>query len=114
MALNKKSLGTAVLSLTKGENEAVKGMKLKEFALVENKADESVMICFSTEETPDTYYWASTSLFNFLSDNVENAEYDEDRDSYSFPEDTVIITHMGKTPLKSDKSKTANVWKIQC
>lgn len=114
MALNKKSLGSAILSLEKGENSEVQSMKLSEFALVENKADESIMICFTTKEVPNKYYWASTSLHNFLTDNVENAVYNFDRDTYSFPEDEVVITHCGKTPLKNDKTRSANVWRIEC
>lgn len=114
MALNKKSLGSAILSLEKGENTEVQEMHLAEFAMVENKSDESVMICFTTKEAPNKYFWASTTLFNFLSDNVENADYNSDRDTYSFPGEEVVITHVGKTPLKSDKSKSANVWRIVC
>lgn len=114
MKFNRKSLGTALLSLEKGENEEVQEMTLKSFALVENKSDESVMICFTTEEAPEKYFWASTSLYNFLTDNVDLATYDEDTDSYAFPGETVKITHCGKTPLKSDKNKSANVWKIVC
>lgn len=114
MALNKKSLGSAILSLEKGENSEVQSMKLAEFALVENKSDESIMICFTTQEVPNKYYWASTSLHNFLTDNVENAVYNSERDTYSFPEDEVVITHCGKTPLKNDKTRSANVWRIEC
>lgn len=114
MPLNKKSLGSAILSKEKGENTEVNGMTINEFSLVENKLDETVMICFTVEEQPNKYYWASTTLYNFLTDNVENAEYNSDRDTYSFPDETVKVTHVGKTPLKSDKSKSANVWKIEC
>lgn len=109
---NRKSLGTSLLALEKGTNEEVQKMHLDKFALVENKSDETVMICFTTKESPKKYFWASTSLYNFLTDNVEIASYDADNDCYSFDED-VIITHAGKAPLKNDKSKTANVWKIQ-
>lgn len=114
MALNKKSLGTAILSLEKGVNEEVQKMHLNEFAKVENNADGTIMVCFTVTEEPEKYFWASTSLYNFLTDNVENAKYNPDRDTYSFPEDEVIISHCGKTTLKSDKSKSANVWKIVC
>ena len=112
MALNKKSLGPNILSLEKGTNEEVQKMELDKFAEVENSSDGTIMICFTTKEVPNKYFWASTSLYNFLLDNIENAEYDEDTLCYSFPEDKVFITHKGKVPLKNDKSKSANVWLI--
>lgn len=112
MALNKKSLGPSILSLEKGTSEEVQRMELDKFAEVVNASDNSVMICFTTKEEPEKYFWASTSLYKFLADNIENAEYDEDTLCYSFPEDKVYVTHKGKVPLKNDKSKTANVWAI--
>lgn len=114
MALNKKSLGPSILSKEKGNVEEVKGMTLHSFAIVPNNEDGTTMVAFSTNEAEDKYFWASTSLKNFLEDNVENAEDYDDTGVYHFPEDTVTITHCGKTPLKNDKSKSANVWKITC
>ena len=112
MALNKKSLGPSILSLEKGANEEVQKMELDKFAKVVNSSDGTTMICFTTKEVPNKYFWASTSLYNFLTDNIENAKYDEDTLCYSLPEDKVFITHKGKVPLKSEKSKSANVWSI--
>lgn len=112
--LNKKTLGTSLLSNEKGTNEEINNCHLDKFALVDNKSEGTVMICFSVKEIPGKYFWASTSLYDFLYVNVENAEYDGDELTYSFPEDEVIITHCGKTPLKSDKTRSANVWKIVC
>ncbi len=114
MALNKKSLGTTLLQLEKGTNEEVQNAKLNQFAVVHNNADDTDMICFTVKEIPEKYFWASASLFTFLAENIENAEYDDDAIAYSFPEDEVRITHAGKTPLKSDKNKSVNVWKIIC
>lgn len=114
MALNKKSLGPAILSLEKGKIEDVKAMHLAEFAKVQNPVSGEEMIAFTTKETPDVYYWASTSLYKFLDENIDNAEPDEDRLTFSFPEDPVEITHMGKVPVKSDSTKTCNKWKIVC
>lgn len=114
MALNKKSLGPAILSYEKGTNEEVKMLTLAEFAIVVNALDGTTMICFSTNEVENKYFWASTSLATFLSDNVENAVHDEDRDTYSFPEDTVTINYKGKTKLKSDATRECNVWQIIC
>lgn len=111
MALNKKSLGPSILSLEKGASEEVQKMELDKFAEVKD-SDGTIMICFTTKERPEKYFWASTSLYNFLAENIENAEYDEDTLCYSFPEDKVFITHKGKVPLKKDKSKSANVWSI--
>ena len=114
MALNKKSLGPAILSKEKGTNEEISDnfYTLNEFALLEN--GEETMICFTVEEIPDKYFWASTTLFDFLYDNIENAEPDEERLTFSFPEDEVAIKHTGKVPLKNDKTKSANTWKIEC
>lgn len=111
MALNKKSLGPSILSLEKGASEEVQNMTLESFAQVVNSTDGTTMVAFTTEES-DKYFWASTSLKNFLEDNFDAAEPVDDTGVLHFPEDKVYITHMGKTPLKNDKSKTANVWKI--
>ena len=114
MALNKKTLGTSLLSKEKGTNEEINNCHLDKFGLVDNKAEGTVMICFSVKEIPGKYFWASTSLYEFLHVNVENAEYNSNELTYSFPEDEVTITHCGKVDLKSDKTHSANVWKIDC
>lgn len=113
MALNRKALGTKLLELEKGASEEIKEATLDRFALVRNNETDEDMICFTVREIPEKYFWASTSLYHFLEDNIENAELDNVTLSYSFPDDTVIITHMGKVPLKSDKQKVANVWEIE-
>ena len=112
MALNKKALGTSILTNVKGTNEEIVTCTLDKFAVVENKG--TTMICFTVKEHEGKYFWASTSLYEFLSDNVENAVFDENDLTYEFPDDEVIITHCGKTPLKSDKTRSANVWRIEC
>lgn len=114
MALNKKSLGSSLLSKEKASNDELSNGKfsLDSFAVVHNKVDDTDMICFTVVERPDNYFWASTSLYTFLNDNIENAEYDDENISYSFPEDDVFIEYAGKTTLKNDASKSCNVWKI--
>lgn len=112
--LNKKALGTSILTNVKGTNEEIVTCTLDKFALVENKAGGTTMICFTVKEHEGKYFWASTSLYEFLNDNVENAVFDENNLTYEFPDDEVIITHCGKTPLKSDKTRSANVWRIEC
>ena len=114
MALNKKALGTSILTNVKGTNEEIVTCTLDKFALVENKNEGTTMICFTVKEHEGKYFWASTSLYDFLNDNVENAVFDENDLTYEFPDDEVIITHCGKTPLKSDKTRSANVWRIEC
>lgn len=116
MALNKKSLGTLLLQLTKGANEVLLNNEftLDRFAIVNENGDEE-LICFTVKEIEDTYFWASTLLFDFLKDNVENAIWDDETLSYSFSEeDVVTITYEGKVPLKNDPQKSCNVWKILC
>ena len=113
MALNKKALGTSILTNVKGTNEEIVTCRLDKFAVVENKTDGSIMICFTVKEHEGKYYWASTSLYEFLKDNFENAVFNENDLTYEFPDDEVIITHCGKTPLKSDKTRSANVWRIE-
>jgi len=114
MALNKKSLGPAILSLHKASegNTLLKDVTLNEFAVVNNSATGQVMVAFTVHEHPDYYFWASTTLFDFLIDNVENAEENPETRCLYFPEDEVRITHMGTVPLKSDPSHTCNVWNI--
>lgn len=115
MALNKKTLGTALLQLDKGSNEMLsdKYYTLDSFGVV-NEGMENEMICFTVEEYETTYFWASTLLHDFLESNIENAVYNSDSMTYSFPDDLVEIKHEGKVPVKSDKTKECNVWKIRC
>lgn len=115
MALNKKSLGTLLLQKNKGNNEILLNQEvtLDSFASVNEDAEE--MICFTVKEIEDTYFWASTLLFDFLKDNIENAIWDDDTMSYHFSdEDVVTITYEGKVPLKNDPTKSCNVWKVLC
>lgn len=112
MALRKSTLGPSILLLVKGEVEEIKANTLNNFAVVDNSANGDTMVAFTVKETPDKYYWASTTLKNFLLDNTDLAEEFDDTGVHHFPDDTVVITHEGKTPLKSDKSKSANVWKV--
>ena len=118
MALNKKSLGTLLLQLTKGSNDVLLNNEftLDRFAIVnENAEDSEEMICFTVQEIEDTYFWASTLLFDFLKDNIENAIWDDETLSYSFSEEDVVkITYEGKVPLKNDPQKSCNVWKSLC
>lgn len=116
MALNKKSLGTLLLQLTKGANEVLLNNEftLDRFAIVNENGDEE-MICFTVQEIEGTYFWASTLLFDFLKDNIENAIWDDETLSYNFSEEDVVkITYEGKVPLKNDPQKSCNVWKILC
>ena len=110
---NKKSLGPAILNLTKGANEELteKNYELNEFATIVNSETGETMIAFTVKENPDKYYWASTGLYAFLSDNTEVGIYDEERLSYTFDE-PVYITYEGKRTLKSDKNKQCNIWKL--
>lgn len=114
--LNKKSLGPVLLNLAKPENgnTILQDVTLNEFAVVDNSATNQRMIAFTVKEHPEYYFWASTSLFTFLNDNVENAVYNAETRCYYFPDDTVKISHMGTVPVKSDPSKHCNVWKIIC
>ena len=114
MALNKKALGTSILTNVKGTNEEIVTCTLDKFGVVENKTDGTTMICFTVKEHEGKYFWASTSLYEFLNDNVENAVFDENELTYEFSDDEVIITYCGKTPLKSDSTHSANVWRIEC
>lgn len=115
MALIKKSLGTLLLQKNKGNNEILLNQEvtLDSFASVNEDAEE--MICFTVKEFEDTYFWASTLLFDFLKDNIENAIWDDDTMSYHFSEeDVVTIIYEGKVPLKNDATKSCNVWKVLC
>ena len=110
---NKKSLGPAILNYEKSKNEELteKNYVLDEFALVINLKTNEEMIAFTVKELPEKYFWASTGLNDFLSDNVDIGIFDEDRLTYKF-EDKVYITYCGKKPLKSDETKQCNIWKI--
>lgn len=116
MALNKKSLGTLLLQKDKGANEELEGKEytLDEFAVV-NENTEEEMICFTVQEIEGKYFWASTLLYDFLKDNVENSIWDDETLAYHFSdEDVVTIKYEGKVQLKSDASKSCNVWKVFC
>lgn len=116
MALNKKSLGTLLLQAEKGANEelADKEYTIDKFAIV-NDGTEDEMICFSVKENEGKYYWASTLLYDFLKDNVENAIWSDETLAYHFADDDVVtVRHDGKVPLKNDASKSCNVWKVFC
>ena len=116
MALNKKSLGTLLLQLTKGANELLSEgeFTINEFAVVNENTPEE-MICFTVNEIEDTYFWASTLLYDFLKDNVECAIWSDETMAYHFTEeDVVTIKYEGKVPLKNDPQKSCNVWKVLC
>ena len=110
---NKNSLGPVILSYEKSTNEELmqKKYELDEFALIINKESGEEMIAFTVKEFPAKYFWASTGLNTFLSDNVDVATFDEDRLTYDFDE-KVFVTYCGKKTLKSDKNKQCNIWKI--
>lgn len=110
---NKRSLGPAILNLTKGANEELteKNYELNEFALIQNSETGETMIAFTINELPEKYFWASTGLYAFLSDNINVGIYNEERASYTFDE-PVYITYEGKRTLKSDKNKQCNIWKL--
>ena len=112
--LNKKSLGTTLLNLTKGTNEMLADdyYNLRSFAVVNNGTGS--MICFTVEEYEGYYFWASSLLTEFLNDNIENAVFNPETLTYSFPDDLVEIKHGGKVSVKSDPTKTVNVWLIRC
>lgn len=113
MALNTRTLGPAILNLEKNSNALLVDVTLKEFAVVNNSATNQKMIAFTIEEHPEYYFWASTSLFQFLEENVENAVLNPESRCLYFPDDVVKITHKGTVPLKSDPNKTCNVWYIE-
>ena len=110
---NKKSLGPVILNYEKSVNEVLieKKYELDEFALIIDTKTNEEMIAFTVKEFPEKYFWASTGLNDFLSDNVDIGIFDEDRLTYKF-EDKVFITYCGKKVLKSDKNKSCNIWKI--
>ena len=110
---NKKSLGPAILNYEKSKNEILMGKEyeLDEFALVNNLKTNEEMIAFTVTEFPEKYFWASTALNNFISDNVDIGIFDDDRLTYKF-EHKVFITYGGKKTLKSDETKQCNIWKI--
>ena len=111
--LNTKTLGPAILNLEKTANSALCDVTLKEFAVVNNSANGQKMIAFTAEEHPDRYFWASTSLHQFLDENLENSVYNPETRCQYFPDDVVKITHKGIVPLKSDPTRTCNVWYIE-
>lgn len=110
---NRDSLGPVILNYEKSKNEELmqKNYELDEFALVINLKTKEEMIAFTVKELPEKYFWASTGLNNFLSDNVDIGIFDADRLTYKF-EEKVYITYCGKKALKSDATKECNIWKI--
>ena len=110
---NKNSLGPAILNYEKSKTEILVGKQyeLDEFALVINIKTKEEMIAFTVKEFPEKYFWASTGLNNFISDNVDIGIFDDDRLTYKF-EEKVFITYGGKKTLKSDETKQCNIWKI--
>lgn len=114
--LNKSSLGPVILNLAKATegNSMLQNVNLSEFAVVDNPSTNQRMIAFTVKEFPEYYFWASTTLFTLLNDNIENAEYNAETRCYYFPDDNINITHMGTVPVKSDPTKHCNVWKIIC
>ena len=111
--LNKSSLGPAILNLEKNNNALLVDVTLNEFAVVNNSITKQKMIAFTVVEHPEYYFWASTALFTFLEENEENAVLNPNTRCMYFPDDVVKITHKGIVPLKSDPSRTCNVWYIE-
>lgn len=135
MSLVRKSLSPALLNGTeKGTNEMLednfytvtKFTFLKERTKIDNDSGEVItinedMICFAVKEYPNTYFWASTGLYDFLMDQLEayendpesipEVEYDDTEKAYVFTVD-VPVKHGGKVKLKSDASKSCNTWII--
>ena len=110
---NKKSLGSVILNYTKSANEELmdKNYELDEFTVLNNVETGEQMIAFTVKEKTEQYFWASTALYNFLADNIDVANYNEDRISYTF-EEKLFVTYCGKKALKSDKNKQCNIWKL--
>lgn len=115
MEFNLNALGSALLQMDKGKNEELsdKFYTLDFFSSVNNKATGENMICFSVEEIEGKYFWASTSLYELLADNVDIADEDPEARALYFSNYEVKIKYNGKTPLKNDPSKSCNVWKFQ-
>ena len=115
MEFNLNALGSALLQMDKGKNEELsdKFYTLDFFSSVNNKATGENMICISIEEIEGKYFWASTSLYELLSDNVPIADEDPEARALYFSNYEVKIKYNGKTPLKNDPSKSCNVWKFQ-
>ena len=142
MALVRKSLSTSLLNAyEKGSNELLEEdfHVIDEFAFLPQRVKENEetgeaikvnddMLCFSVKDIPETYFWASTGLYDFLLDQIEAYEnnpekipevkYNEERKTYYFDKDEkgnpveVPIKHGGKVQLKSDKTKSCNTWII--
>lgn len=115
MELNLNSLGSTLLQLDKGSNDELKDnfFTLDFFAKIDNQLTGESMICFTVEEIEGKYFWASTSLYELLCDNYDIATEDGDARARYFPNHDIKIKYNGKTPLKSDPTKSCNVWKMQ-
>lgn len=113
--LDLSSLGSTLLQLEKGSNEELKDdfFTLDFFAKIDNQATGESMICFNVEEIEGKYFWASTSLYDLLANNYDKANEDGDARARYFPKHDVKIKYNGKTQLKSDPTKSCNVWKMQ-
>lgn len=143
MALVKDSLQPVLLNGTeKGSSEMLQEefFTIDEFTYVKERiskqTDEKTgevtevvinddMICFSVKEIENTYFWASTSLYDFFMDQImaytKNPEsipevsYDEDRKTYRFMrtkdlDHDITVKYGGKVPLKSNPKVSCNTW----
>lgn len=109
------ALSTGLLNLDKAPSEELSDdfHKIEYFYSMENKSTGEIMICFSVEDKPDKYFWASSSLFELLFKNVSRAVTDPEMRALYLPRHEVYVKHAGKVPLKKDPSKTCNNWKIE-
>lgn len=142
MALVRKSLSTSLLNAyVKGSNELLEEdfHIIDEFAFLPQRTKKDAetgevtivnddMLCFSVKDIPETYFWASTGIYDFLIDQIEAYEnnpasipevkYNEERKTYYFDKDEngnvieVPVKHGGKVKLKSDATKSCNTWII--
>ena len=110
---NKSSIGPVILNYEKSVNEELseKFYEVDEVALVIKLDTKEEMVAFTVKELPEKYFWASTGLKNFISDNIDVATFDEERNTYKFDE-PFFTKYCGKKVLKSDKNKSCNIWKI--
>lgn len=110
---NKSSIGPSILNYEKSLNEELsdKFYQVDECALVIKLDTKEEMIAFTVKELPEKYFWASTGLKNFISDNIDVATFDEETNTYKFDE-PFFTKYCGKKVLKSDKNKSCNIWKI--
>ena len=107
-------LGTSLLQLEKASSEELGDdfHKIEYFADIDNSATGEKMICFTVEDMPEKYFWASSSLFDILFKNETRALEDPNTRALYFPRHEISVKHAGKVPLKKDPSRTCNTWKI--